>query len=68
VGKVFACREMMILVEGELKSCGVLTLKEGLRIGGSGKFFVLFFSFFYDSFINRFLEYLVGCVMSWVSA
>ena len=67
-GKVFACHQMMILVEAELELCDVLIVKEGVQIAVSGNFFVLFFSFFYDSLIKRFLEYLLKYVMSWVSA
>jgi hypothetical protein len=66
-GKAFACRQMMTLVQGEQGLCGVLILKEGLRMAVSGNFFVLFFSVFYDSFTKKFSEYLLGYVMSWVS-
>lgn len=45
-GKVFACHQMMILVEGELKLCDGLTVKEGVRIGVSGNFLFYFFIFF----------------------
>jgi hypothetical protein len=44
---------MMILVEGELELCDPPMLKQGLRIATSGKFFVLFFSVFYDSFTKK---------------
>ena len=66
-GKIFACRQMMILVQDEQGLCDVPILKEGLRIAVSGNFFVLFFSVFYDSFTKKFPEYLLGYVMSWVS-
>lgn len=58
---------MMTLGQGEQGLCDVPILKEGLRIAVSGNFFVLFFSVFYDSFIKKFPEYLLGYVMSWVS-
>jgi len=58
---------MMILVKGELELCDPPMLKEGLRIAISGNFFVLFFSVFCDSFTKKFLEHLLGYVMSWVS-
>jgi hypothetical protein len=49
-GKVFACRQIMILVQDEKGLSDVPILKEGLRMAVSGNFFVLFFSVFYDSF------------------
>lgn len=66
-GKIFACRQMMILVEGEQGLCDVPTFKDGMRMAVSGNFFVLSFSYFYDSFTKKFLEYLLGYVLSWVS-
>ena len=58
---------MMILVEGELKLCDRLVVKEGVRIGVWGNFLFYFFIFFYDSFTKKFFKYLLGCVMLWVS-
>jgi len=57
----------MILVEGEQGLCDVPILKDDLRMAVSAKFFVLFFSYFYDSFTKKFREYLLGYVMSWVN-
>jgi hypothetical protein len=66
-GKILACRQMMILVEGEQRLSDVPILKDELRMAVSVNFFVLFFSYFYDSFTKKFREYLLGYVMSWVS-
>ena len=58
---------MMILGEGEQRLCDVPILKDELRMAVSANFFVLFFSYFYDSFTKKFREYLLGYVVSWVN-
>jgi hypothetical protein len=66
-GKILACRQMMILGEGGQGLCDVPILRDELRMAVSANFFVLFFSYFYDSFTKKFREYLLGYVVSWVS-